>query len=196
MKLIRPCLVITAALLVLCCAVYPAVVTAVAQVAFPREANGSLIVEGGRVRGSSLLGQTFEHPDAHPEYFWGRLSSASADSATGVMYSSGSNYGPLNASLRDDVSARVTLLRESGVTGAIPVDLVTRSASGLDPHISRAAAEVQVARVARLRGMSEVELRALVTEHTEGSTLGLLGEPRVNVLALNLALDARPRGAP
>ena len=191
MKLIRPCLVVTAALLVLCCAVYPAVVTAFAQTVFSHQADGSLIVENGRVRGSSLLGQTFEHPDAHPEYFWGRPSSASVDSATGVVYSSGSNYGPLNASLRDEVTARVALLRESGVTGPIPVDLVTRSASGLDPHVSPAAAEVQVARVARLRHMSEGELRALVAANTEGRTLGLLGEPRVNVLALNLALDAR-----
>ncbi len=191
MKLVRPCLVVTAALLVLCCVAYPALVTAVAQGVFPRQADGSLIVEGGRVRGSSLLGQTFEHPERHPEYFWGRPSAASVAGATGVVYSSGSNYGPLNASLHDEVRQRIGDLRATGVTGPVPVDLVTKSASGLDPHISPAAAEVQVARVARARHVTEGEVRALVRSHTEGSTLGLLGEPRVNVLALNLALDAR-----
>jgi K+-transporting ATPase ATPase C chain len=191
MKIVRPCLVITALLLVLCTALYPALVTGLAQAAFPRQSNGSLIVTNGRVRGSSLLGQTFEHPEAHPEYFWGRPSAASVDSATGVIYSSGSNYGPSNTTLHDEVRARVEALRATGVTGPIPVDLVTKSASGLDPHLSPAAALVQVARVARARGLPESEVRALVNAHTEGSTLGLLGEPRVNVLELNLALDAR-----
>lgn len=191
MKLIRPCLVVTAFLLALCCAAYPALVTGAAQAAFPREANGSLIVRDGRVRGSTLIGQTFADPPAHPEYFWGRPSAATVDAATGVTCSSGSNYGPLNPSLTDEVSARVAALRASGVTGAIPVDLVTKSASGLDPHISPAAAEVQVPRVARARAMTEASLRALITRHTEGRTLGLFGEPRVNVLALNLELDAR-----
>jgi K+-transporting ATPase ATPase C chain len=191
MKIVRPCLVITALLLVLCTALYPAVVTGLAQAVFPRQAQGSLIVERGRVRGSSLLGQTFEHPEGHPEYFWGRPSAASVDSATGVVYSSGSNYGPLNAALHDEVRQRVEALRATGVTGPIPIDLVTKSASGLDPHISPAAARVQVPRVARARNLTETEVRTLVDAHTEGSTLGLLGEPRVNVLELNLALDAR-----
>ncbi len=191
MKLIRPCLVVTAFLLALCCAGYPALVTGVAQAAFPREANGSLIVRDGRVRGSMLIGQTLADPSAHPEYFWGRPSAATVDGATGVTYSSGSNYGPLNVSLTDEVSARVAALRATGVTGPIPVDLVTKSASGLDPHISPAAAEVQVPRVARARAMSEASLRALIATHTEGRTLGLFGEARVNVLALNLDLDAR-----
>src|SRR4051794_642294 len=131
MKFVRPCLVLTACLLVLCCVAYPALVTRIAQAVFPHQANGSLIEQGGRVRGSALIGQTFEHPEAHPEYFWGRPSAASVDSATGVVYSSGSNYGPLNPSLRDDVATRVAALRATGVTGPIPVDLVTKSASGL-----------------------------------------------------------------
>jgi K+-transporting ATPase ATPase C chain len=191
MKLIRPCLVLTACLLVLCCVVYPAVVTGLARAVFPRQANGSLITQGGRVRGSTLLGQTFEHPEQHPEYFWGRPSAASVDRATGVVYSSGSNYGPLNPALRAEVAARIAALRATGVTGAIPVDLVTKSASGLDPHVSPAAAEIQVPRVARARNMPASEVRMLVAAHTQGRTLGLLGEPRVNVLELNLALDAR-----
>jgi K+-transporting ATPase ATPase C chain len=194
MKLVRPCLVLTASLLVLCCAAYPALVTALAQGAFSREANGSLVERGGRVVGSSLIGQTFEHPERHPEYFWGRPSAASVDGATGVVVSSGSNDGPLNPALHDEVRGRVAALRATGVTGPIPVDLVTKSASGLDPHVSPAAAEVQVPRVARARAMSDGEVRALVQANTEAATLGLLGEPRVNVLALNLALDARSRG--
>lgn len=191
MKLLRPCLVITAFLLLVCCLAYPAAVTAVAQTVFPRQANGSLITQGGRVRGSSLLGQTFADNAAHPEYFWGRPSSASVDSATGVTYSSGSNQGPLNPALHAEVRQRVEVLRATGVTGPIPVDLVTRSASGLDPHISPAAAEIQVPRVARARSMSEAMVRSLVAAHTQGSTLAVLGEPRVNVLELNLALDAQ-----
>ena len=191
MKLLRTCLVITASLLLVCCLAYPAVVTGVAQLVFPRQANGSLITQGGRVRGSSLLGQTFADNATHPEYFWGRPSGASVDSATGVTYSSGSNYGPLNPALHDEVRQRVAALRATGVTGPIPVDLVTKSASGLDPHISPAAAQIQVPRVARSRSMSEAAVRSLVAAHTEGSTLALLGEPRVNVLELNLALDAR-----
>ncbi len=194
MKILRPCLVLTAALLFLCCVAYPALVTAVAHLAFPHQAEGSLVTEGGRVRGSSLIGQTFEHPEQHPEYFWGRPSAASVDSATGVTYSSGSNYGPLHPALRDEVTARVAALRATGVQGPIPVDLVTKSASGLDPHISPAAAEVQVERVARARHLPDDAVRALVSAHTLRSTFGLLGEPRVNVLELNLDLDARAAG--
>lgn len=191
MKLIRTCLTITALLLVLCCAVYPAMVTAGARAFFPDQARGSLVVRGGRVRGSSLIGQTFADNAAHPEYFWGRPSAASVDSATGVVYSSGSNLGPRNPVLHDAVRQRVAALRATGVTGPIPADLVTASGSGLDPHISPEAAAVQAPRVARARGMSEETVRALIRAHTEERTLGFLGEPRVNVLALNLALDAR-----
>jgi K+-transporting ATPase ATPase C chain len=193
MKLVRPSLVITAILLAMCCVAYPALVTAIAQAVFPRQANGSLIEQSGRVRGSSLLGQAFDHPEQHPEYFWGRPSAASVDTATGVVYSSGSNYGPLNAALRDEVTARVAVLRATGVTGPIPVDLVTKSASGLDPHVSPAAARVQAPRVARARGLSVGQLDALIDAHTEAPTLGLLGAPRVNVLELNLALDSQTR---
>lgn len=194
MKMVRPCLVVTGALLVLSCALYPACVTAAAQAAFPVQANGSLIEQGGKVVGSALIGQTFEKPGDHLDYFWGRPSGAGTDSATGVVISSGSNYGPLNAALKDEVAERIKVLRETGVLEPIPVDLVTKSGSGLDPHISVAAALIQAPRVAKARGITEEAVRALVTQHTQGRTLGFLGEPRVNVLELNLALDAgRPR---
>ena len=191
MKPVRTSVVITAFLLLLCCAAYPAAVTGAANLFSPRQAQGSLVVRNGQVRGSALLGQTFEHPDGHPEYFWGQLSAASVDAATGVVYSSGTNCGPLNPALRDAVAARIALLRATGVSGPIPVDLVTASASGLDPHISPAAADVQAPRVAGARGLALADVRALIAAHTEGPTLGLLGAPRVNVLALNLALDDR-----
>jgi K+-transporting ATPase ATPase C chain len=191
LKHLRACLSITAILLVLCCVLYPAVVTAAAQAIFPAQANGSLLVQNGVARGSSLLGQTFGDPAQWPEYFWGRPSAASPDAATGVLYSSGSNYGPLNPALKDEVEARVKALRDTGVTGPIPVDLVTKSASGLDPHVSPAGIELQIPRVAKARGLREVDVKALVAASTEGSTLGFMGEPRVNVLTLNLALDAK-----
>lgn len=191
MSQIRPCLVITSALLFACCLVYPAVVTAGAQVLFETKADGSLLVQGGKVRGSSLIGQTPADWAAHPEYLWGRPSAASNDAATGITYSSGSNYGPLNGALLDEVKARVALLRASGVTSAIPVDLVTKSASGLDPHISPASAELQVPRLAATRKLPESRVRDLIAKHTEQSTLGLLGEPRVNVLLVNLDLDTQ-----
>lgn len=190
MNVVRPSLVLTAALLVICCVIYPAIVTGIAQAVLPHPSNGSLIESRGEIRGSSLIGQTLEHPEQHPEMFWGRPSAASVDSATGVVYSSGSNYGPLNPALHDEVAARVAAFRATGVTGPIPIDLVTKSASGLDPHISVAAAEIQVPRVARSRRMPEAAVRSLVAAHTQGRTLGLLGEPRVNVLELNLALAA------
>src|SRR5277367_3334209 len=144
MNLLRPCLVVTAFLLAVCCVVYPAVVTGAAQVLFKHQADGSLIEEGGQVRGSSLIGQTLDRPMEHLEYFWGRPSAASVDSATGVLVSGGSNYGPLNPALADDVGQRVAMLRATGVTGTIPIDLVTKSGSGVDPHISVEAAEIQV----------------------------------------------------
>ena len=191
MKTLRSCLVVTAFLLVVCCGLYPAVVTAASSVLFSQKANGSLLVNDGKVVGSSLLGQTFEKPEAHPEYFWGRPSAASVDAATGVLVSAGSNYGPLNPALKDEVAARSATLRATGVTGPIPVDLVTKSGSGLDPHVSIAAAEIQIPRVAKARGLDETAIRRLVEAHTEARTLGLLGESRVNVLELNLALDAK-----
>jgi len=184
-SLVRQCFGVTIALLLLCCLVYPGVVTGLAQAVFARQANGSLIEN----RGSSLIGQPFSDPAAWPEYFWGRASASSIDSATGVTVSSGGNEGPLQGSLRDSVAAREKLFRDTGVTGPIPVDMLTKSASGLDPHISPAGAEIQVPRVAKLRGMSEDRVRALVAENTEPSTLGFMGEPRVNVLMLDLALD-------
>jgi potassium-transporting ATPase KdpC subunit len=191
MKTLRPCLVVTAFLLVVCCGLYPAVVTAASAALFSQQAEGSLLVKDGKVIGSSLLGQTFEKPSAHPEYFWGRPSAASVDLATGVLVSAGSNYGPLNPALKDEVAARIAALRASGVTGSVPVDLVTKSGSGLDPHVSIAAAEIQIPRVAGARGLEEGAVRELVKAHTEAPTFGLLGDARVNVLELNLALDAK-----
>lgn len=163
---------------------YPAMVTAVAQVAFPSQANGSLIVVDGKTIGSSLIGQAF----SDPKYFWGRLSAAGKDGydASG---SAGSNLGPTSQALIDRITADVDRLRQANGGGPVPVDLVTTSASGLDPDISPAAAEYQVARVAAARSMSETDVRAAVARHTSGQLLGFLGEPRVNVLLLNLDLD-------
>jgi K+-transporting ATPase ATPase C chain len=172
--------------------VYPLVVTGIAQVVFPHQANGSLIVIDGKAYGSELIGQQFDDP----KYFWGRLSATStfpynafnADNLTG---SSGSNYGPLNQALMDAVQARVDALKaaDPSNTAPIPVDLVTASGSGLDPHISVAAALYQVHRVAAGRGMSDAEVTSLVEKYTQGRQFGFLGEPTVNVLELNLALD-------
>jgi potassium-transporting ATPase KdpC subunit len=163
---------------------YPAIVTAVAQVAFPSQANGSMIVVDGKTIGSSLIGQAF----SDPKYFWGRLSAAGKDGydASG---SAGSNLGPTSQALIDRITADVDRLRQANGGGLVPVDLVTTSASGLDPDISPAAAEYQVARVAAARSMTESDVRAAVVRHTEGQLLGFLGEPRVNVLLLNLDLD-------
>ncbi len=163
---------------------YPAVVTAVAQVAFPSQANGSMIVVDGRTVGSSLIGQAF----SEPQYFWGRPSAAGKDGYDGTA-SAGSNLGPTNQALIDRISAEVDRLREANGDGPVPVDLVTASASGLDPHISPAAAEYQVARVATARAMSEADVRAAVARHTDQPLLGFLGQPTVNVLLLNLDLD-------
>ena len=167
---------------------YPYLVTGIAQLAFPREANGSLIVDDGKAVGSSLIGQPF----ADPKYFWGRPSATSPMPYNGAA-SAGSNLGPRNPALADVVRDRIKALRDAdpGNTASVPVDLVTASGSGLDPHISVAAADYQSARVAKARGLAIEAVRALIAENTEGRTFGLLGEPRVNVLALNRALDRR-----
>lgn len=195
MKQLRALLVITLALLVLCCLVYPAVVTVAAQVLFREQANGSLIEQNGKLVGSALIGQSVSDWAAHPEYLWGRASAASNDAASGITYSSGSNYGPLNGALLDEVKARVALLRASGVEQGIPGDLVTKSASGLDPHISPASAALQVPRIASTRKLPESKVRELIENRTERSWLSLLGEARVNVLLVNLDLDGQASGA-
>lgn len=169
---------------------YPLAVTGIAQVLFHSKADGSLIESDGHVVGSSLIGQEF----SAPKYFWGRISATSPYPYNGDA-SSGSNLGPTNQALFDQMKARIAALKaaDPGDTAPIPVDLVTASGSGLDPDISPAAADYQVARVARARHMDESDVRALVAKYTRGRQLGFLGEPRVNVLKLNLALDvAKP----
>jgi potassium-transporting ATPase KdpC subunit len=163
---------------------YPAVVTAVAQVAFPHQANGSLITASGRLVGSSLIGQAF----SDPKYFWGRPSAAGPNGYD-ASASGGTNLGPTSAQLIANVTAAVDAARKANGGGPVPADLVTSSASGLDPDISPAAAEYQVARVAAARGMTVDAVRAIVARHTEQPLLGFLGEPRVHVLELNLDLD-------
>ena len=170
-------------------AAYPALITAVAQVAFPSQANGSMIVANGKTVGSSLIGQCF----TDQKYFWGRPSAATASSADTCGYdasnSAGTNLGPTSSQLIDNVVAAVDAAQKANGGGPVPVDLVTSSASGLDPNISPAAAEYQVARVAAARGMAPDAVRAIVARHTSQPLLGFLGEPRVNVLELNLDLD-------
>jgi K+-transporting ATPase ATPase C chain len=167
---------------------YPVVVTGIAHVAFPSQASGSLIGQGEEVAGSALIAQPFDDP----RYFWGRPSTTGGF-PNNAAASTGSNQGPLNPALHDAVAARIEALRavDPGNEAPIPVDLVTASGSGLDPHISPAAAYFQVDRVARNRGASVDDVRALVDRHIEGRTFGVLGERRVNVLLLNLALDNR-----
>jgi K+-transporting ATPase ATPase C chain len=166
--------------------VYPLVVTGIAQVAFPRAANGSLIVVNGKTLGSELIGQPFDDP----KYFWSRPSATSPQPYNGAA-SGASNQGARNPALADAVKDRIKALRDADPDNKapVPVDLVTASGSGLDPHISVAAAEYQVVRVAKARGVPAEKVRSLAAQNTEGRTLGLLGEPRVNVLQLNLALD-------
>jgi potassium-transporting ATPase KdpC subunit len=187
---IRPALVLLLVFTVLTGLAYPLALTGVARLVFPRQGGGSLIVRDGRAVGSRLVGQPF----SAPRYFWGRLS-ATAPIPYDAAASTGSNLGPLNPALLDAARARIAALRSAdpGARGPVPVDLVTASGSGLDPHISPAAAEYQVARVARARGLAEEVVRAVVRRHTEGRTFGLLGEPRVNVLEANLALDGPGR---
>lgn len=186
-NILRPALVLFTVLTLLTGIAYPLVVTGLAQTLFPAQAHGSLIVKNGKAVGSSLIGQNF----TDPAHFWGRTS------ATGPMpynasASSGSNQGPMNPALLDAVKARVAALRavDPSNTAALPVDLVTASASGLDPHISQAAAQYQLSRVATARKLPALEVQALINQATQRPGLGLLGESVVNVLQLNLALDA------
>jgi K+-transporting ATPase ATPase C chain len=185
---VRPAIVSLILLSVVTGIAYPAIVTAIAQVVFPHQANGSLIVKDGQPVGSALIGQPFDDP----KYFWGRPS-ATTPFAYNAGSSSGSNLSPTNPDLVKAVQARVDALRaaDPGNTAPVPVDLVTASGSGLDPHISPAAALYQVSRVAKTRKLDPDVVRRLVAQHTEGRLFGLLGEPRVNVLELNLALDGR-----
>ncbi len=186
MSELRPALILFALLTLLTGVLYPLVVTGVGQAIFPRQSNGSVIQSGDRVVGSRLLGQSF----ASPRYFWSRPSATGTQPYNGAA-SGGSNQGPTNPALVDAVRERIAALHaaDPGKQAPVPIDLVTASGSGLDPHISPAAAEYQLARVARARNMSEDAVRRVVAAATDGRTFGILGEPRVNVLELNLALD-------
>jgi K+-transporting ATPase ATPase C chain len=189
---LRAAVVSLLALTVITGIAYPLLVTGIAQAAFPHQANGSLVVRDGKTLGSSLIGQTFDDP----KYFWGRLSATTDSNGKPFAYNGASSYasnlGPTNPALVDEVKGRIDALHAADPDNQepIPVDLVTSSGSGLDPDISPAAAAYQVKRVARARGLDEARLKALVAEHTQDRQLGFLGEPRVNVLELNLALDA------
>jgi len=184
---LKPAVSIFIVLTLLSGVAYPALVTGLAKLLFPAQASGSLIEKDGRIVGSALVGQPF----SDPKYFWGRPSATAPMPYNGGA-SGGSNQGPLNPALEDAAKARIAALKESdpAQTASIPVDLVTASGSGLDPHISPAAARWQAPRVARLRGLPEARVVQLIEQHREGRQFGFLGEPRVNVLALNLALDA------
>jgi K+-transporting ATPase ATPase C chain len=187
LTLLRPALTLLLLLTVLTGIVYPLAVTVVARLLFPDQAEGSLVRRDGHAVGSLLIGQGFTDPG----HFWGRPSATTPQPYNGTA-SGGSNLGPLNPALTDAVRARIAALRaaDPGNSAPVPVDLVTASASGLDPHISVAAATYQAARVARARALAVERVQALIAAHTEGRLLGVIGEPRVNVLELNLALDA------
>jgi K+-transporting ATPase ATPase C chain len=187
MRTLRAALVVFVVLTAITGVVYPALVTLVAQAAFPYQANGSVLEREGRTVGSELIGQQFDDP----RYFWGRPSKTDQVPYNAAS-SAGSNFGPTNPDHLKTVRDRIEVIRKAhpDQTGLVPVELVTASASGLDPHISPAAAEYQVKRVARVRGMTVENVRRFVAGQTEGRTFGVLGEPRVNVLKLNLALDA------
>jgi len=184
---LRPALVLLVILTTFTGILYPLAVTGIAAILFPHQAGGSLVMKDGKAVGSSLIGQSF----SATKYFWSRPSATSPQPNNGLA-SGGSNLGPLNPALTEAVKARVAALRtaDPGNTAPIPVDLVTASGSGLDPDISVAAADYQAARVARVRGLRPAEVRALIAKHVRRRLLGWLGEPRVNVLELNLALDA------
>lgn len=183
----RPCLVLFMLFTLLTGVAYPALITAISQTVFRHQANGSVIMREGKAVGSELIGQTFDDPS----YFWGRPS-ATGPTGYNAAASSGSNLGPTNPVLLDAIKARVEAIRiaHPDQTKSVPVDLVTASGSGLDPHISPAAAEFQIGRVAKARDLSEDKVRALIASNTEGRSFGVMGESRVNVLRLNLALDA------
>lgn len=183
----KPAVMIFVVLTIVTGLLYPLLVTVIGQTAFPHQANGSLIEQDGKAVGSALIGQPF----SDPKYFWGRAS-ATGPFPYNAAASSGSNQGPLNPALADAVKARIQALHDAdpGNTAPVPVDLVTASASGLDPQISPAAAEYQINRVARARNFETQVVRDLVAKYTEGRQLAVLGEPRVNVLELNRALDA------
>jgi len=189
LSLLRQSVLIFVVLTLITGVAYPLLMTGIAQIVFPHQANGSLITAGGNVVGSELIGQQFDDP----KYFWGRPSATSP--AYNGAASTGSNFGPTNPAQLDAVRTRAENLRKAHPdrTGGIPVDLVTASSSGLDPHISPAAAEYQVNRVAQERGIDVERVRKTVAENTEGRTLAILGEPRVNVLLLNHALDSLPQ---
>ncbi len=191
--IVRPALVLLAVLSILTGLLYPLCITGVAQLLFARAASGSLILRSGSPVASRLIGQSF----TRPEYFWGRPS-ATAPFPYNAGASGGSNLGPLNPALLEAVRARVAALRaaDAGNGAPVPVDLVTASGSGLDPQVSVAAVQYQIPRVARARNMSPEALRRLALRHTEGRWAGFLGEPRVNVVELNLALDAAPPSGP
>jgi len=184
---LRPAVVLFLLLTALTGFIYPLVVTGLAQLLFPQQAAGSLVMRNGRALGSRLIGQSFSAPG----YFWGRPSATTPQPYNGTA-SGGSNLGPLNPALLDAVKPRIAALRaaDPGNDAPVPIDLVTASGSGLDPEISVAAADYQAARIARARGLAPERVRALIAQHSEGRLLGVLGEPRVNVLELNLALDA------
>lgn len=185
MKELKPAILLFIIFTIICGGIYPAVVTGVASVAFPTQAKGSLVSDkSGRIAGSSLIGQPF----SDPKYFWPRPSAAT-DFGYNPMGSSGSNSGPTNPDYLKTVADRVKALHDAGITGPIPADMVQASASGLDPDISLEGAKLQVPRIAKARTMSEEELNKLVAACTQNRQLGFLGEPRVNVLLLNLALD-------
>ena len=187
LNVLRPALVLFAVLTALTGLAYPLLVTGVAKTAFPQQAGGSLVMRDGKPVGSVLIGQAF----SEPKYFWGRPS-ATAPTPNNASASGGSNLGPINPALTDAVKGRIEALRaaDPGNTGPVPVDLVTASGSGLDPHVSVAAAVYQAARVAKVRSLPPAQVQALIEQHSEARLFGFLGEPRVNVLQLNLALDA------
>jgi potassium-transporting ATPase KdpC subunit len=190
-NLFRPLIVIFAVLTVVTGLAYPAVMTAVGQTAFHDQANGSLLQPDGKLVGSRLIGQQFDAP----QYFWGRLS-ATSPMPYNPLGSGGSNLGPTNPALLDEVKGRIDALKAAGtdMSKPVPVDLVTSSGSGLDPEISPAAAAYQIERVAKARQLTPNDVQALVDRYTTGRQFGILGEPRVNVLELNLALDEMKRG--